>query len=153
MSGSGSEGRHEPGRVLRQSGGGLAPGLGVPRGTLLRLLVAREEESSTVLTPHLAIPHVIIEDSRPFGILMVRCRPGVNFGEDAAEVHAVIVLAGPLQERNFHLRCLAAIAQVVQTADFEERWLAAPGEQALRDLFVLSRRHREQSAHETGDDT
>ncbi|MFH1313628.1 MAG: amino acid permease [Candidatus Eisenbacteria bacterium] len=121
----------------------MAPRLEVPDRVLLQLLVAREEESSTVLTPRLAIPHIIIEDTRPFGILIARCKPGVSFGEDAAEIHTVIVLAGPIQERNFHLRCLAAIAQVVQAAGFEKRWLAAAGEQALRDLFILSRRHRE----------
>lgn len=120
----------------------LAPRLGVPSERLLELLIAREEESSTVLSPHLAIPHIIIESSKPFEILIARCKPGVDFCEYAREVCAVIVLAGPIQERNFHLRCLAAIAQVVQAADFETRWLAAPGEQALRDLFVLSRRHR-----------
>jgi hypothetical protein len=34
-------------------------------------------------------------------------------------VRAVIVLAGSKRERNFHLRCLAAIAQVVQAADLQ----------------------------------
>ncbi|MFC1561289.1 amino acid permease [Candidatus Latescibacterota bacterium] len=120
----------------------MAPHLGVPGETLLHLLIASEEESSTVLAPRLAIPHIIIEGSKPFGILIARCKPGVYFGEDAKEVHTVIVLAGPLLERNFHLRCLAAIAQVVLASDFEKRWLAAPGEQALRDQFILSRRHR-----------
>ncbi len=120
----------------------MAPRLGVPRETLVQLLINREEESSTALAPHLAIPHIIIEGSKPFEILIARCRPGVYFGESDPEVQAVIVLAGPLHERNFHLRCLAAIAQVVQAADFVPRWLAAPGQQALRDLFVLSRRHR-----------
>ncbi|MBM4165229.1 MAG: amino acid permease [Lentisphaerae bacterium] len=120
----------------------MSPRLGVPSATLLHLLIKREEGSSTVLTTHLAIPHIIIEDSTPFGMLIARCKPGIHFGEGATEVHTVIVLAGPIQERNFHLRCLAAIAQVVQADDFTMRWLAAPGEQALRDLFVLSRRHR-----------
>ena len=120
----------------------MAPHSGASSEKLKHLLIAREEESSTVLTPHLAIPHIIIEGSKPFGILLARCKAGIYFGDDAAEVHTVIVLAGPIQERNFHLRCLAAIAQVVQAADFEMRWLAARGEQALRDLFVLSRRHR-----------
>ena len=120
----------------------MAPRLGVTGETLLHLLIAREEEGSTVLAPHLAIPHIIVEGSRKFEILIARCKPGVYFDEKAPEVRTVIMLAGPIQERNFHLRCLAAIAQVVQAVDFQERWLSAPGEQALRDLFVLSRRHR-----------
>jgi APA family basic amino acid/polyamine antiporter len=120
----------------------MAPRMGVPPETMLRLLIAREEEGSTVLGPNLAIPHIIIEGPVPFAILIARCTPGVYFSEEAPDVRAVIVLAGSRHERNFHLRCLAAIAQAVQAADFESRWLAAPGEQALRDLFLLSRRHR-----------
>lgn len=121
----------------------LAPRMEVPGATILQLLINREEEGSTVLAPHLAIPHIIVEGSKPFGMLIARCKPGVHFGEGAVAVHTVVVLAGPIQERNFHLRCLAAIAQVVQAEDFPAKWLAAPGEQALRDLFILSRRHRE----------
>ncbi|MFH1942286.1 MAG: amino acid permease [bacterium] len=120
----------------------MAPSLGVPDEELLHLLIIREEAYSTVLAPQLAIPHIIVEGSKPFGVLIARCKPGVYFSEDAAKVHTIIVLAGPIQDRNFHLRCLAAIAQIVQTADFETRWLAAPGEQALRDLFILSPRSR-----------
>jgi len=120
----------------------MSPRLGVPAEKLLRLLIDREEEGSTVLGPNLAIPHIIVEGSVPFSILVARCVPGIYFSEQAPEVRAVVVLAGSTQERNFHLRSLAAIAQIVQSLDFESRWLAAPGEQALRDLFLLSRRPR-----------
>jgi APA family basic amino acid/polyamine antiporter len=120
----------------------MAPPMAVPAETLLRLLIAREEEGSTVLGPHLAIPHIVVEGAAPFEMLIARCKPGIFFSQEAPDVHAVVVLTGSRKERNFHLRCLAAIAQVVQAADFESRWLAAPGEQALRDIFALSRRPR-----------
>ncbi|HOZ45587.1 MAG TPA: amino acid permease [Candidatus Hydrogenedentes bacterium] len=120
----------------------LGPRLGVPEETIRRLLSAREQLSSTVLAPHLAIPHIVVEASKPFEMLIARCRPGVRFRADAAEVHTVIALAGPIRERNFHLRCLAAVAQIVQAEDFEARWLSATGEQALRDLLLLSPRPR-----------
>ncbi len=121
----------------------MAPRMEVPAENLVRLLIAREEESSTVIAPHLAIPHIIVEDSAPFEMLIARCTPGVYFSEEAPEVRAVILLAGSRQERNFHLRCLAAIAQVAQARDFESRWLTARGEQDIRHLFVLSERQRE----------
>ncbi|MBN2311244.1 MAG: amino acid permease [Candidatus Hydrogenedentes bacterium] len=120
----------------------LAVRLGFEEDPLRRLLSAREEQSSTVLAPHLAVPHIVVEGTDAFEILLGRCKQGIRFSDDNAIVHTVIVLAGPPQERNFHLRCLAAIAQVCQSAEFEKRWLEAPGEQALRDLFVLSRRQR-----------
>ena len=120
----------------------LATRMEVPAETLLRRLIAREEEGSTVIARHVAVPHIVVEDPAPFGMLIARCKPGIYFSVEAPEVHAVIVLAGSRTERNFHLRCLTAIAQVIQAPDFESRWLAAPGEQALRDTLVLSRRPR-----------
>lgn len=54
--------------------------------------------------------------------------------------------AGTRDERSFHLRALAAIAQTVQAKDFERRWLSARNEQALRDIMLLSRRDRRNMA-------
>ncbi len=120
----------------------LAERLQVPAEEVLRRLLARERDSSTVIAPHVAVPHIVIEAPGPFTILLARSRAGIAFNDEAPAVHAVIVLAGSKAERNVHLRCLAAIAQTMQAPDFKARWLAAPTEQALRDLFVLSRRPR-----------
>lgn len=120
----------------------MGPRMLINQEKLLALLLAREQESSTVLTPHLAIPHVIIEGAKSFDMLIARARAGVYFSAEAPDVRAIIMLLGSKDERNFHLRCLAAIAQVMQAGDFEERWLAAAGEQALRDIFIMSRRPR-----------
>jgi APA family basic amino acid/polyamine antiporter len=57
-------------------------------------------------------------------------------------IHAVFVLAGTCDERNFHLRALAAIAQFAQTPQFEELWLEARREEEIRDLVLLSSRRR-----------
>jgi mannitol/fructose-specific phosphotransferase system IIA component (Ntr-type) len=54
----------------------------------------------------------------------------------------VFVLAGSADERNFHLRALAAIAQIVQDPHFEEKWMEAKGEEALRDIVLLGERRR-----------
>jgi mannitol/fructose-specific phosphotransferase system IIA component (Ntr-type) len=117
--------------------------VGIKATELLRRLKAREEESTTALTPYLAIPHVVLPDSSPFAMLLIRCRAGVNYGPDAEAVKAVVVLAGARKERNFHLKALAAIAQTVHSEDFEARWQAAKGDQALRDIFLLASRHRD----------
>ena len=55
---------------------------------------------------------------------------------------AIFVLAGTRDERNFHLRALAAIAQIVQDPHFEERWMRAKGIESLRDVILLGRRLR-----------
>ena len=52
-------------------------------------------------------------------------------------------LAGTKDERNYHLRALMAIAQVVQEKDFYDRWFAARDTDALRNLLLLSKRKRD----------
>lgn len=112
------------------------------REAIRDLLLERERESSTVLAHGLAIPHIVVEGDHYFDVLLVRCSGGVIFNEKSPPVHAVFVLFGTPDERNFHLRALAAIAQVVQDEDFEKRWLAARNEQALRDVVLLAERKR-----------
>lgn len=120
----------------------MAGRLGVDPDPLLKLLLERERESSTVLSPFMAIPHFVVEGEHKFDILLARCREGIEFSEDAPRVHTVFVLAGTKDERPFHLRALAAIAQVAQDPNFEHRWMAAKNEQALRDIVLLGQRKR-----------
>ncbi len=116
--------------------------LGLVPGEILEAIHEREKQSSTVLRPGLAIPHIVIEGEKTFDILLARSRGGVKFSEDATHVHAVFVLVGTLDERNFHLRALSAIAQIVQEPRFEEKWMAADGREALRDIVLLGERRR-----------
>jgi len=109
---------------------------------ILEKLVQREKESTTAISPALAIPHIIIEGEHKFDILLARCRQGILFSEDAPKVQAVFVLAGTIDERNFHLRALASIAQIVQDPHFEKRWMAAKDEEGLRDVVLLGKRRR-----------
>lgn len=116
--------------------------LGLDRGKLLAALIEREKDSSTVIGPHLAVPHVVIEGTDAFDVVLARSREGFVFPPDKEGVQAVFVLVGSKDQRNFHLQALSAIAQVVQDPDFEKRWLAAQGEQGLRDAVLLGSRRR-----------
>ena len=120
----------------------MAENLKMKPDALLKLLLDREKDSSTVLSPGLAIPHIVIEGEHIFNILLVRCREGVVFSESAPRVHAIFVLMGTRDERNFHLRALAAIAQIVQDPHFEKKWMAAKSEESLRDIVLLGERRR-----------
>jgi amino acid transporter/mannitol/fructose-specific phosphotransferase system IIA component (Ntr-type) len=120
----------------------LAPQVGVSQPALLEALRARERESSTVLAPGLAIPHVVIEGQSAFGILLARSREGIALAEGKPPVHVAFVLVGTGDERSLHLWALSAIAQVVSSTGFEERWMAATSEQALKDIVLLSDRRR-----------
>jgi len=122
----------------------IAVRLKVEPDVLLKLLSDREKESSTVLNSYLAIPHIVIEGEHTFDILLARCREGITFSETAPKVHAVFVLVGTRDERNFHLHALAAIAQIIHGPDFEKRWMAARNKEALRDVILLGKRKRQQ---------
>jgi amino acid transporter/mannitol/fructose-specific phosphotransferase system IIA component (Ntr-type) len=116
--------------------------LDIEPDVLYDLFIAREKESTTVLSAHLAIPHIILGGEHKFDILLARCRPGVKFPGEAPDVHAIFVLAGTRDERPFHLRSLAAIAQIVQDRHFEDRWMAARRKGDLRDVILLGERRR-----------
>jgi APA family basic amino acid/polyamine antiporter len=116
--------------------------VGMKEEVLLNFLIKRERESSTAINPFFAVPHIIIDGEHIFAILIARSRNGIVFSKEFPNVHAVFVLIGTRDERNFHLISLAAIAQIVQEADFEKRWMEAKDEEALRDIVLLGQRRR-----------
>ena len=102
----------------------------------------REAESSTAITPFLAIPHLIAEGENKFMLFLVKCPEGIEFSEEYDNVKAIFVLLGTRDLRNRHLKTLAAIAQVTQGRKFEERWQNALDENQLRDVLLLATRKR-----------
>jgi amino acid transporter/mannitol/fructose-specific phosphotransferase system IIA component (Ntr-type) len=128
--------------LFRLSAKKLSERLNIDEKKMTELLKKREEEGSTLLTPSLAVPHVIIEGTNRFELLIVRAKEGIQFSEDYPGVKTLFVIAGTRDQRSFHLRALAAIAQIVQTRDFEKRWYEASNEQGLRDIILLSTRDR-----------
>lgn len=120
----------------------LSTHLDLDEDCLMNKLMQREEESTTVLTENLAIPHMIIEGEKEFDILLVRCKEGIYFSEENPQVQIVFVIVGSKDERNFHLQSLAAIAQIVQDLNFEKKWLNAANIERLRDIVLLGERKR-----------
>ena len=114
----------------------------VEPAVMLQLLADREKESSTAITPGVAIPHMVIEGEHTFSILLARCKEGISFSEAAPLVFAAFVLVGTRDERNFHLRALSVIAQIVQEPHFERKWLRARGESGLRNVVLTGKRMR-----------
>ena len=120
----------------------LSRRVGVAEQTLFDLFVEREKQVSTIIAPGLAIPHVITQGIPKFDILLVRCQEGVIFPDTSQLVHAMFVLVGPADERNFYLRALAAIAQIAQDKDFSKNWLKAGNIEELRGLILSAERKR-----------
>jgi APA family basic amino acid/polyamine antiporter len=123
----------------------LSHRLGMDANELFQLFMQREKQSSTVIRPGLAIPHIIVPGEHQFQIILVRCQGGIHFPQAPDLVHTMFILVGSIDERNYHLRSLMAIAQVAQGPDFEHRWLRARDAEALRDVILLSGRKRDVS--------
>ena len=129
--------------VFKQISDILSKRLDIDREHILKLFTTREGLSNTVIQPGLAIPHVIVGGKHKFDILLVRCKDGIIFPGVPEGVKTMFVLAGSMDERNYHLRALMAIAQIAQQSDFEKNWFAARNIEELRDVILLSNRTRE----------
>ncbi|MFH1414042.1 MAG: PTS sugar transporter subunit IIA [Candidatus Omnitrophota bacterium] len=108
---------------------------------LFKKLIERENDTSTVIRKGLAIPHIIVQGENIFKILLVRAKTGIIFPNDQI-VHTAFVLVGSGDERNLHLKVLAAIAQITQDTEFDKKWLNAANLDELKNIVLLAERHR-----------
>ncbi len=120
----------------------MSDSLNISSSKIYDLLVKREEEITTVLSPGLAVPHIIIEGKNKFSILLVRCKKGIAFSPAQPLVYAAFVLIGSRDERAFHLRALSAIAQIVLDPRFEKKWMRAKNKETLRQIIINADRKR-----------
>jgi APA family basic amino acid/polyamine antiporter len=109
---------------------------------ILALLKRRQEECNTAVSSFVAIPHIIIDGSNHFFLMLVRCKQGIKFTATENAVRAVFVFVGTKENRTFHLRTLASIATLIQQNDFQDKWLNAENIHYLRDMVLLSKRIR-----------
>jgi len=121
----------------------LSPRLQIEEEELCKMLIRREAESTTAIHPGLAIPHIIVEGTKKFAILLARCKEGISFSPTLPPVRIGFVLVGSPDERNSHLRALMAIAQIAQEVDFERNFLEAKDVEEMRHIILLSNRKRE----------
>jgi len=122
----------------------LSSRLDIDSSQIKSLLIKREDESHTVLEKGLAIPHIVVPGEGKFEIVLVRARKGIIFSSKEEPVHIIFVLAGSIDERNFHLRALMAIAQIVRESDFYLNWMRMRDQESLKMLVLSSTRKREQ---------
>ena len=140
------QGRKTAEEVFRQIAAILEKRLDINEYVLFEKFLHREAEAGTVVQPGFAIPHIVVEGQRKFDVLLVRAVDGIDFPYAPDPVRVMFVLAGSKDERNYHLRALMAIAQIVQEKRFEQRWLAARDAAAMRNLILLSTRNRDTTA-------
>jgi len=137
------KGRISAEKVFRQISSILSVKLDISEYVLLEKFLYRETEGGTIVQPGLAIPHIVVDGENKFEILLVRAVDGIDFAEVAEPIRIMFVLAGSKDERNYHLRALMAIAQIVQERRFEQQYLAARDTETIRNVILLSTRKRD----------
>lgn len=105
-----------------------------------RLLTARETDSSTVIFPGVAIPHIMIDGEGRSDLMLIRCQEGATFFGADSDARIVFAIVGTRDERKFHLRILSSIAQLFQDPTFEERWMNADSEEAIKQTVLSTER-------------
>lgn len=103
--------------------------------------VKREKEASIVIAKGLAIPHIFVSGKNVNRLVLARAQAGIIFPEDQL-VRVAFVLVGSSGERVLHLKILAAIANIVQSHDFEKKWLVAKSDEELKYVILLAERKR-----------
>lgn len=114
----------------------------IDKEEIFTLLQKRQEESNTAISPFVAIPHIVIDGSNHFFLMLIRCKEGIKFTSEEDAVKAIFAFIGTEEKREFHLKTLAAIATLVKKTDFEKQWLSAENTHYLRDMVLLSKRMR-----------
>jgi basic amino acid/polyamine antiporter, APA family len=116
----------------------------IDKNVIEKKLHLREESAETLIYPGIAlphaIPHVIIEGENLFDIILVRNKEGVIWNEKGVEVHTAFCLIGSKDERDFHLKALMSIAQIIQSSNFVEDWENAQSAEELRTIMLLAKR-------------
>jgi len=135
------EGPHDMEYFFKEASSILGKKLNIDSQYLLKELIEREKNSSTVISKGLAIPHIVIEGKNIFEILLIRARSGIIFPNDQV-VHVIFVLVGSSDERNLHLKVLSAIAQITQEEKFYDKWFQAANKDELKNIVLLAERKR-----------
>lgn len=121
---------------FKWAAGQMSSELDISADVLEALLMEREAEITTVISPGLAVPHIIVPGNNIFKALIVRAKKGIIFSEKKPPVYAAFILIGSKDERNFHLQALSAIAQIVLDPQFERKWRRAKNIRHLKNILL-----------------
>jgi amino acid transporter/mannitol/fructose-specific phosphotransferase system IIA component (Ntr-type) len=120
----------------------LAEETGLEPGSVREALERREQISSTVIRPGLAVPHLILDDVPGLHLVLARAREGVALAPAEPPVVAVFCLAASPANRDPYLQMLVAISEIAQEPGFDERWLEARSIEGLREAVRSAERTR-----------
>lgn len=105
----------------------------------LTALRAREDKRSTGIGGGIAIPHCFIADLKEVVTIFGRSTEGIEFCSlDRAPVHFVVLFLVPEAQYTMHLKTLAAIAKLLNSAETRSQLANASSEAEL--ISILTRK-------------
>lgn len=109
------------------------------RESVLTALKEREDQRSTGIGNGVAIPHCFSEDIEEVSMVFGRSEKGIEFCSlDRAPVHYVVLFVVPQSQYTLHLKTLAAIAKILNSAETRESLGKAESPEEI--LAVLSKK-------------
>jgi mannitol/fructose-specific phosphotransferase system IIA component (Ntr-type) len=109
------------------------------RETVLQSLKEREDQRSTGIGNGVAIPHCFSEEIEEVAMVFGKSSHGIEFyALDRAPVYFVVLFVVPKSQYTLHLKTLAAIAKILNSA--ETRSNLEQAETPTEILEVLSRK-------------
>jgi amino acid transporter/mannitol/fructose-specific phosphotransferase system IIA component (Ntr-type) len=120
----------------------IAQKISMGEDEIISRFIKRQEESSTAISDFLAIPHIIIEGENELFLIIIRSKKGIRFSDKEDRIKAIFLLGGTQEKRILHLKTIAAIASLVGTKDFQEKWLTIDDFIELKNLMILNERKR-----------
>ncbi|MFC1771693.1 PTS sugar transporter subunit IIA, partial [Candidatus Margulisiibacteriota bacterium] len=106
------------------------------------LQINQREIKASVITPFVAVPHLIVDGEKVFDIIIVRCKKGVYLSREYQSVKAIFFLIGTKDEKTMQLQSISSIAQIIYNKNYEKQWLQAKDITNIKDILLLSMRHR-----------
>ncbi len=120
----------------------FAARLELPADTVRQLLLSREAQGGTMIAPGIAIPHLEVDTPGRLDAVILRAREGIVFEEGKPPVIALFAIATSRDERAAYLRVLGAIAQILHSSTFTQRWLELQTPDDLREFLRAVKRQR-----------
>ncbi len=103
---------------------------------ILEALRDREDQRSTGIGNGVAIPHCFSEDVEKVTAIFGRSEDGIDFcALDRAPVHFVVLFIVPKSQYALHLKTLAAIAKILNSAETRESLAEAPDSEAIYEIL------------------
>ena len=106
------------------------------KDTVTKALYKREEQRSTGIGNGVAIPHCFLEDLDEVVAVFGRSSKGIDFCSlDRAPVHFVLLFIVPQSQYTLHLKTLAAIAKILDSAEIRSKLTEADGVAEIMEVL------------------